>query len=303
MKKYKEIIIELSQNCNLECVMCGFGKMENSPEKFMSYDEFRKLYDIFKDSTESIRINGRGESTIHPQFKQIVEYIGKEKEIILFTNGNYKNPDISKLFKSYNFQLYFSVDSIVDSKLVSIRRGVNPQVLHSNIKALERNTKRPFIIFTIQEINIDEIEAVADYAIENNCHLVYNVVRRDEGIEPFVKLIKNMKSQIITAFNSVRDKYNELDINCYIPDQMAGVIITNNKSSTCGSTKVCPNIDHELCILYNGDVTPCNMFNPYVYGNINEDTIENIMKGDKYRWFIANHKEYYYCENCACLKR
>ena len=122
MNKFKEVIIEISQNCNLECTMCGFGRMNNSKEKFMSLNRFMAVYDSVKNLTQSVRINGRGESTIHPEFKEIVEYIGKEKEIILFTNGNYTNPMINNLLNSYNFQLYFSMDSTVDSKLEKIRK-------------------------------------------------------------------------------------------------------------------------------------------------------------------------------------
>jgi hypothetical protein len=83
----------------------------------------------------------------------------------------------------------------------------------------------------------------------------------------------------------------------------AGVVIFENEAATCGTTSECPNIRTELCILYNGDVTPCNMFNPYVYGNINDNELDEILKGDKFNWFLKNHKSYYYCNNCACLNR
>ena len=303
MNRFKEVIIEVSQNCNLECIMCGFGKMNNSKEKFMSIERFKDVYDSIKGRTESIRINGRGESTIHPEFKEIVEYIGKEKEIILFTNGNYSNKVINELFNKYNFQLYFSMDSVNDAKLENIRKGVSADRLKHNIRAVEKLNKRPFITFTIQEENIDEIIDIAEYALSLNCHLIYNVVRRDEGIEPFVKLVDEKRDELISSFMIVKDMYANSALNCYIPDQMAGVIIFENSSDTCGTTTECPNIKSELCILYNGDVTPCNMFNPYNYGNIDNNELDEILKGDKFDWFLKNHKNYYYCNNCACLNR
>jgi len=53
----------------------------------------------------------------------------------------------------------------------------------------------------------------------------------------------------------------------------------NNKfTKTHGFLNHCPALDSELCILYNGDVTPCNMFNPYVYGNIHKDIINQCLK-------------------------
>ncbi len=302
MNKFREVIIEISQNCNLECIMCGFGRMNNSKDKFMPLNRFKEVYDSVKNRTQSVRINGRGESTIHPDFKDIVEYIGKEKEIVLFTNGNYSNPMVNELFNSYNFQLYFSMDSTVDSKLEKIRKGIKAERLYQNIKAV-KTKKRPFIIFTVQEENINEIIDIAEFAISNNCNLIYNVLRRDVGIEPFVDLVKQKKDEIISSFLVVKEMYSVSELECYIPDQMAGVVIFENEAATCGTTSECPNIRTELCILYNGDVTPCNMFNPYVYGNINDNQLDEILKGDKFNWFLKNHKSYYYCNNCACLNR
>ena len=63
----------------------------------------------------------------------------------------------------------------------------------------------------------------------------------------------------------------------------------------------CPALDKELCILYDGTATPCNMFNPYVYGNVFEQSLEEIWKGDARTNFLASHKDYYYCKNCANL--
>ena len=66
--------------------------------------------------------------------------------MFLFTNGNYSNPMVNELFNSYNFQLYFSMDSTVDSKLEKIRKGIKAERLYQNIKAV-KSKKRPFIIF------------------------------------------------------------------------------------------------------------------------------------------------------------
>lgn len=55
--KLKEILIEISQNCNLSCIMCGFGKENNNSKKFMSFDNFVKIFDKVKDNTQSVRLN------------------------------------------------------------------------------------------------------------------------------------------------------------------------------------------------------------------------------------------------------
>ena len=42
--------------------------------------------------------------------------------------------------------------------------------------------------------------------------------------------------------------YSVSVLECYIPDQMAGVVIFENEAATCGTTSECPNIRTELCI-------------------------------------------------------
>ncbi|MDW8086353.1 MAG: SPASM domain-containing protein, partial [Ignisphaera sp.] len=58
-----------------------------------------------------------------------------------------------------------------------------------------------------------------------------------------------------------------------------------------------------LCILYDGTVTPCNMFNPYPYGNIKSQSLEQIWNGDRRLAFIDNHKYDTYCRNCAYITK
>ncbi len=304
MEQLRELIIELSQNCNLECIMCGFGRKYNSPDKFLSYEDFLTLYENLGNSADKIRLNGRGESTIHPDFKRIVRYIGHKNKMSLFTNGNYVDKEINELIIEFDIELYFSIDSPDPIKLEQIRRGVNYERLSLNIQAMSSKRTRPFLIFTLQECNIDDIVPIANYAIRQNCNLIYNVLRRDEGIEVFQRLIKVNKIKIIEDFAVVEQLFAALEINVYLPDQISGIEIRGNgKDLTCGSMEICPNINKELCVLYNGDVTPCNMFNPYVYGNIKENNIDLILNGEKKQWFVQNHKSYYYCKNCACLVR
>jgi len=303
LHKLKELIIELSQNCNLDCIMCGFGKSNNASDKFMSFDNFKLTYEKLGKYSEKIRLNGRGESTIHPQFKDVLKYIGESNQITLFTNGNYRDKEINDLFTLYSVQLFFSMDSPDKDNLEKIRRGVSFEILDNNIEELRKLDPRPYIVFTLQEININDIISIAKYAISKNCNLIYNVVRRDSGIEVFQALVKEKYSVIVNSFNTVKTLYSLTGLECLIPDQISGINIYSNIQTTCGTRNICPNINGELCILYNGDVTPCNMFNPYIYGNLFIDSIENILNSDKRKWFVQNYKDYYYCKNCACLVR
>jgi len=86
------------------------------------------------------------------------------------------------------------------------------------------------------------------------------------------------------------------------PDQLAGIQLKVTKpTQTHGTMQNCPALEKELCIFYDGTTTPCNMFNPYVYGNIFKQTLEEIWQSPERNKFLTSHKSHYYCQNCANL--
>ena len=44
------------------------------------------------------------------------------------------------------------------------------------------------------------------------------------------------------------------------------------------------------------------MFNPYELGNILNQTLDEILYGEKMEKFKQRYKKMEYCKNCACLK-
>ena len=112
--QFKEVIIEMSHNCNLSCQMCGFGFKHNpvKREKYISDDTFKRFVDILAPTTKILRLNGRGESTIHPHFTELLEWTHNKYPnlcINLFTNASFKNEMlIASLIKS-NVQIFISL--------------------------------------------------------------------------------------------------------------------------------------------------------------------------------------------------
>ena len=98
--QFKEVIVEMSHNCNISCQMCGFGFRYNpvKKEKFMSADNFCKIVDIFANNTSVLRLNGRGESTIHPDFTELLNWTHKKYPLLqlsIFTNASVSNESIN----------------------------------------------------------------------------------------------------------------------------------------------------------------------------------------------------------------
>jgi len=307
MIELEEVIIELSFNCNLSCIMCGFGKDVNpiSKEKFLSFDKYKKILEQVGNKTKAIRLNGRGESTIHPNFIKIVEYTKLKfphLKIILFSNLSFKKQEIINSFIKHNIQLFISLDSPIKKELEYIRKGANFNFIINNLEKLKKSAVRPFIIFTIQEINYNRIFEIAKFALEYNCNILYNTIRRDEGIDEFIGIVKNNIDFINEQFEKGKKLFEETELQFLFPDQLAGIRLFNSfAQKTHGSLNYCPALNKEVCILYDGKVTPCNMFNPYKYGNIFENSLDEIWEGKKRKYFLKNYKSHYYCKNCANL--
>ena len=307
--QFKEVIIEMSHNCNLSCQMCGFGFKHNlvKKEKYISDDTFKSFVDILAPKTKVLRLNGRGESTIHPHFTELLEWTHNKYPnlcINLFTNASFKNEMLIASLIKTNVQIFISFDSVKKEVLEKIRFGCKFESIADNIKRLNNAPIRPFLIATLQEDNINEIEELGDFAYQNNCSIIYNVIRSDDNntIVGFLKYVKQNSAKISTAFENVAKMFEGSQLQCLIPDQIGGISIdTHYKTQSHGTMTTCPAIKNELCVLYNGNVTPCNMFNPYIYGNLTESSLEDIILGLKYSNFKRLYKKHYYCNNCANL--
>jgi MoaA/NifB/PqqE/SkfB family radical SAM enzyme len=287
--------------------MCGFGREVNpySKSKFLTFYNYKSILHQIGDKTKTIRLNGRGESTIHHDFVDILNYTKEQYpnvNINLFSNFSFNNKRILGSLITNRVQLFISMDSSEPEELTAIRKDAIFQYIEENIKKLNQLPTRPFIIFTIQETNIHRIYDIAKFAYENNCQILYNTIRRNEGIETFVALVNQRTQNISEQFYKVTELYANSTLQCLYPDQLAGIQLKVIKSTqTHGTMQSCPALNKELCIFYDGTITPCNMFNPYVYGNIFKQSLNEIWNSPDRLEFLISHKNHYYCQNCANL--
>lgn len=287
--------------------MCGFNKEVNpySKNKFLTFENYKSILHQIGSNTKAIRLNGRGESTIHPKFIEILNYTKESYpniNINLFSNFSFNNKRILEGLINNRVQLFISIDSPDVEELTAIRKGARFQFIENNIKRVKKLPHRPFIIFTIQEANIHRIYDIANFAYYNNCQVLYNTIRRDNGIETFVEAVNKQNQSILQQFQKVAELYSNSTLQCLYPDQLAGIKLKIDKpTQTHGTMQSCPALNKELCIFYDGTITPCNMFNPYVYGNIFKQSLKEIWNSQKRLDFLNFHKNHYYCQNCANL--
>ncbi len=300
-----ELILELSYNCDLACIMCGFGGKRVDQGKFMTEATLLRALDAVGVPPRAIRLNGRGEGTLHPRFARMLELVRGRfptSQINLFSHMSWERPGVMEALMQNAVQLFVSMDSPDPGRLEAIRRRARFEKIVANLDRLRDHRPRPFVIFTLQEENFADVAAMAEFAAGRNLHLLVNTVRRDEGIAPFRDMVAARADELRAAFARAAEAFRGKDVTCHLPDRVQGTILAAESSvQTYGGRERCPAIEQELCVLYDGTVTPCNMFNPYEYGSILQHSLAELRGGERFRWFRDNHKQHPYCSNCACL--
>ena len=93
-----KFLVELTNNCNLQCIMCGVGELPYDSSKTITVDIFHQLIQsISMHSDPSImtyRLNGLGESTILPNFLDYLRLVPEQSHVELVTNLTIDKPEM-----------------------------------------------------------------------------------------------------------------------------------------------------------------------------------------------------------------
>lgn len=165
------IDLELSSACNFRCPMCPQAEKEVAFKKdFMDTDRaVGLLWEAKQLGVRSVKLNWRGESTLHPDFQWIVRAAKKLKfdDLMLNTNGSwdYNNTDLHESVRSFD-TLIFSIDTFDPEKAKKLRPGVPLKTVLFNFMEIALNRhkfgtpSRLKINFTLQKENADEVDKV-----------------------------------------------------------------------------------------------------------------------------------------------
>jgi MoaA/NifB/PqqE/SkfB family radical SAM enzyme len=157
-------LIELLTACNLKCKMCPRNHLQR-PESKMDINIFMKLIDeIANHKIDGIWLFNLGESLIHPQFFNMLDYLGKHKgdySVWLSSNGVLLNEKNSKLLlNSCLDYLNISLNALDEESHKIVSRMPNFNLIMNNlsniIKMKEKMKKRkPFI--RVQIIDMPDV--------------------------------------------------------------------------------------------------------------------------------------------------
>lgn len=173
LKSYpRRLVFELTNACNLNCVMCGRNAADFKLTSF-DMDVFRSFEPIM-DYVEEVTLMGWGEPTIHPHFKEMLDIIHKHGTRAYFcTNGMSLSKIKDSLF-DYEVDVFgVSLDGANPETNARIRRGSDLEAIAKNLKDIVEEKKRrglkyPWInfVFCAMQSNIEELPDLVRLAAE-----------------------------------------------------------------------------------------------------------------------------------------
>lgn len=251
MKKFKKIYIEITNVCNLNCSFCS--KVEK-PEKFMTLEEFEHILKEIKEKTAYIYLHVKGEPLLHPkliEFLQLAHQYGLK--VNLTTNGTLfpklreKLQTCSSLHK-INFSLH------CEQKEEHYEESI--------FKEVDKLSTKPVIIYRLWTLKDGKLDKMSTETVDK--------ISSYYQLSP--ETVEKLKTENNTKISSTIyvDKDNEFE----------WPKLTNHKS--CG---YCHALKTHLAILCDGTIVPCCLDSNGIIdlGNIFEQSLESIMKSNKYQ--------------------
>jgi len=266
------IDVELTNTCNLQCIMCPTGcNVSTRPKGFMSHGTFNRILQECYRYECHIRFIRWGEPLLHPELTGFIGAVkGNGLMCHINTNGMFIDDEfITKIIRMKLDSIKFSFQGVTKDEYEKYRRGAEWEKLILNIKRLydfRWKKKFPFI-------------GIGTTISGNN---------RDNAVTD----INNFKAKMLQISDEV----------------IVGTTRNIINPEYSGKTPRCPEMFDKLSVNWDGTVTACcsDWNNTLLVGDLNKSTLYDIWRGDAidhYRKMIINkrHSELEPCK--ACLVR
>ncbi len=304
-----KILVELANACNLDCVMCRVGARGFDSSRVMNLALFRELVGTILHRAQTVRLNGLGESTIIPGFLGYLDAIdGLGPDLELVTNLSVPDRSVLERLLDLDFSLFISCDAVDRRTLSQIRRNLDVDQFLANMRFLSaqalhrrRDPLKTHIIMTLLESNFRQLPTMVEFAARHRVGgVIANMVKGGGG-----HWKTEWRDEIVGAFREADREARRLGILLMVPDQIEGSPVEEGFVAE-SNYRGCPTYMEEAFIRYNGDACPCNMMNPYVYGNLRRNPMDEVLRGVPsllFDYLMESQAKHPYCVNCYYLRR
>ncbi len=221
---------EISNVCNLECVMCSghFSSSirknrEKQPPLNSPYDEaFVKQLEAFVPHLVEARFLG-GEPfliNIYYQIWDIITRLNPNIKVVITTNGTILNNRVKDVLDKLKANIIISIDSLEKENYERIRKNAKFDQVMENFQYLReyvkrKNTSMCFTVCPMQQ-NWKEIPQILEFCNKQGIHLYFNTVGYPEeatlktmGHKKLCAVEEYLKAKVLTDNSPLHKKNNQ----------------------------------------------------------------------------------------------
>ena len=276
------LYLELTNNCNFQCVMCPNGRGLMKREKgFIDYDLCIGIIDEMAPHVNTIVLHSWGESLLHPRIFDIIKYCGKyDVRTELSTNTSLLNKDLDrKIMDSGLSMIYLCIDGVTKSTYEHVRKNGNYEKSVSNVDdflEIKRETKSKTPFVNLQTVIMKETSGDIE------------AFKKKWSVDGVNKI--NLKP--LDTWGGQISEINKLDIN------------GENENSGEGHRPSCPNLWYHAYIYWDGSLVCCerDFDAAQPLGNV-KDGVMKVWNGSKMEELRRKHinsdlEDILSCKNC-----
>ena len=300
----RRLVFELTNACNLNCIMCGRNAVKFTPTYF-KLDWLEKFSPVM-NKVEEVSLFGWGEPTVHPQFAEILRRLDEFHVRKYFcTNGMKLGELKDEIFNRHVDIIAISLDGARADTNNRIRRGGNFDKIVGNLKSIvaekkRRGLNRPYMnfVFCAMTANYKELPDLVRVAAEiglDEVKAVYFTAFAKELI-PQVLTGGGVTESLAEVFQETVEIGDELGIGIKLP-HLPGEDPAGDKPH-----KDCFVGWRDLFLGSDGYVRPC-MSTPEKFFRFDEyDTFAEMWNSAKFQNFRATVNDAAnmprHCRNC-----
>ncbi len=280
MRKFKQIYIEITNICNLNCSFCP---KTSRPGKFMSVEEFDTITDEISPLTNTICLHLMGEPLLHPNIKEIFEICNKkELNVYLTTNGTLLKQNLALLKSGCAKKISVSLHSFEANNSANSLDNYLEDVLLS-CKEISDNSRTYIELRLWNESSTQNAKNTLNRSIIEKINSVFNTELVTENLQHHTSITDKMYVSFAETFE--------------------WPITTENKEKIC--KKYCYGLRSHFGILCDGTVVACcldsegklalgNIFKSRISDILNTPRAQNIYKG-----FADRNITEEFCKTCT----
>ena len=299
--KPQRLVLELTNACNLKCIMCGRDEANFSLTTF-DINILKSLENIL-DEIEEVTLFGWGEPTLHPQFEEILKYLDKFSVKKYFVTNGMRLDKIKDWLFDYHVDIMaISLDGAKAETNNEIRVNCDLDFIVNQLKDIvkikkERNLEYPYMNFvmTMFDRNIEELPDLIKLAAEIGLDEVKGVYLTVFSENLLSETLYNKKEKVEKIFNKAEKLAKELNIKLKLP-YLQGEDIAKEKCH-----KDCFVAWRDFFIGSDGYIRPCQSSAEKFFKfdkNMTFDEMWNCEKFQDYRSRVNNSNILDECKRC-----